>query len=458
MPLTILTDEDIRTLLLGLTKGDILDLQQSLADALHYYSTTTEEEANGCCSLLQPLRTALKRTDGQTTLFMPASSNDGLGIKVVTLSKPDSKEKPASESSLKSFDSTSLSTQSSPQYTNDNVPSPSITSSLSTTPKGTLTLLDKAGHPLAFINAEELTAFRTALASTMLFKKRVNVHDVTVFGAGKQAYWHIRLALLLRGPEIHHLNIINRSFSTAQSLLTRLYDPSSAPTTYPSLGTLENATPTPSQNDLALGLARPKIQILTPSHTEYTRLLKTTIRHSSALFCTTPSTSPLFPASYLTNPEGRKKGRYISLIGSYAPHMLEVDPEIIRQAVARPEGGQGRHWHHHGHRHAGGGSVVVVDSLEACLKEAGELIQAGVRSDQVVEVGELVMLKRDAERRRAERAERAERAKQRSLMEWLQAGNVIYKSVGIGLMDVVVGNELVRLAGERGIGTRIDNF
>lgn len=40
----------------------------------------------------------------------------------------------------------------------------------------------------------------------MLFEKRQSVHDVTIFGAGKQAYWHARLALLLRGEEIHHMN------------------------------------------------------------------------------------------------------------------------------------------------------------------------------------------------------------------------------------------------------------
>jgi hypothetical protein len=74
MPLTILSDDDVHTLLLQLTKQDILDLQQSLADALHYYSTVTEEDSsNGCCSSYQPLRTSLKRGDGQTTLFMPAS-------------------------------------------------------------------------------------------------------------------------------------------------------------------------------------------------------------------------------------------------------------------------------------------------------------------------------------------------------------------------------------------------
>ena len=46
----------------------------------------------------------------------------------------------------------------------------------------------------------------------------------------------------------------------------------------------------------------------------------------------------------------------------------------------------------------------------------------------------------------------------KALAEWLQKGNVVYKSVGLGLMDVVVGSELVRLADGRGVGTRIENF
>jgi hypothetical protein len=108
--------------------------------------------------------------------------------------------------------------------------------------------------------------------------------------------------------------------------------------------------------------------------------------------------------------------------------------------------------------------------------------------NEVVEIGELVMLKRDAERRRmqchASRSEEGlddggvelgeceksrkkrkgsdegegEDKAHKSLVEWLQRGNVIYKSVGLGLMDVVVGMDLVRLADERGLGTRIENF
>ena len=46
MPLTILTDSDVRSLLHKLSKQDVLDLQQSLADGLHYYSTATEEDSN----------------------------------------------------------------------------------------------------------------------------------------------------------------------------------------------------------------------------------------------------------------------------------------------------------------------------------------------------------------------------------------------------------------------------
>lgn len=163
--------------------------------------------------------------------------------------------------------------------------------------------------------------------------------------------------------------------------------------------------------------------------------------------------------------------------------MLEIHPDILKQNVA-PE--HGRHFH----KHAPQGGAIIVDSVEACLKEAGEVIQAGLGPNEVVEIGELVMLKRDAERRREEcRARKSEegldaggvelgeceksRKKRRggkerdgegedkahkSLMEWLQKGNVIYKSVGLGLMDVVVGMDLVRLADERGIGTKIENF
>lgn len=97
------------------------------------------------------------------------------------------------------------------------------------TPQGGLILMGSDGKPFGILNAEELTAFRTALASSLLMVRRKRVKTITVFGTGKQAYllfphdlnvetnalrfWHIRLALLFHGSTIQHVHIINRSFT-----------------------------------------------------------------------------------------------------------------------------------------------------------------------------------------------------------------------------------------------------
>ena len=47
---------------------------------------------------------------------------------------------------------------------------------------------------------------------------------------------------------------------------------------------------------------------------------------------------------------------------------------------------------------------------------------------------------------------------EKGLKKWLMGGNVIYKSMGLGLMDICVGEDLVALAMERGIGTTVAEF
>ncbi|KAK3112504.1 hypothetical protein LTR53_011158, partial [Teratosphaeriaceae sp. CCFEE 6253] len=400
MPLTVLGDTDVNRILHALNRDDILELQQSLADALHWYSTSND--ANDCCSDYQPERTHLKRKDGSTTLFMPASSMTGQGIKVVSIVPPDATTGlPAlttnlsigSDQSSASSPRASISTTgtgdsglpSSPALTTRSSTSVNTVStgktSTSSAPdapdkpkvssiRGSLTLLDSLGNTTGLINAEEVTAFRTALASTMLLRKRHSVHTLTVFGAGKQAYWHIRLAMLLRPTEIHHLNLITRNFDTARDCILRLYNPQPADASYVNaLGSKYNS--------------RTKTNLLTPAHTEYARLLKDYVRSANVIFCTTPSSTPLFPAGHLTNPEGRKKGRYIACIGSYKPHMVELHPDVLRSAVAP------HHEHHHLHKRQKEGGAIIVDTVSGCLKEAGEVIQAKLLPDQVVELGEL---------------------------------------------------------------------
>ncbi|CAG8161284.1 unnamed protein product [Penicillium nalgiovense] len=256
----------------------------------------------------------------------------------------------------------------------------------------------------------------------MMFNRRKKVRTLLVFGAGTQAYWHIRLALVLRGEDIRRVYIVNRSFDRAAKLLQEIYQP-------------EN---TEWRRDV-------KFSAVSADFGEYSRVLKEHVRKADAIFCCTPSPEPLFPAEYLTSGEGRQKGRLICAIGSYKAHMAEIHPDILRDEVNLQAAHS--HWHKQIHR----SGVILVDSLDAALKEAGEIIQAGIKPKQVVELGELLMV-RDATR------EAATVDEEKSLREWAQRGNVIYKSVGLGLMDLVTGGDLVRLARERKLGTTVEDF
>jgi ornithine cyclodeaminase/alanine dehydrogenase-like protein (mu-crystallin family) len=54
--------------------------------------------------------------------------------------------------------------------------------------------------------------------------------------------------------------------------------------------------------------------------------------------------------------------------------------------------------------------------------------------------------------------DKTENTKRNHLAQWLQTGNVIYKSVGVGLMDLSVGMYIVEFAKEKGVGTHIQGF
>ncbi|KAJ6156790.1 Ornithine cyclodeaminase/mu-crystallin [Penicillium chrysogenum] len=472
MPLTILSRSQLRELLHALSREEILNLQRNLADALREYSSGSQEK--GCSAAYQPQRTAITRQNGCTTLFMPASTGQTIGIKMISLQDGGAagcaverdtvdmqeKEQISSLASISS-DLSDLSVGSQEDKEDSNSITPvtttnssaagsstdsstlltgcvnqqNVTSNISrtlgawpgagtrdTSPRGSVTLLDGESLPFALINAHELTAFRTALASLMMFNRRKKVRTLLVFGAGTQAYWHIRLALVLRGEDIRRVYIVNRSFDRAAKLLQEIYQP-------------EN---TEWRGDV-------KFSAVSTDFGEYGRILKEHVRKADAIFCCTPSPEPLFPAEYLTSGEGRQKGRLICAIGSYKAHMAEIHPDILRDEVNLQAAHS--HWHKKVHR----SGVILVDSLDAALKEAGEIIQAGIKPKQVVELGELLMV-RDATR------EAATVDEEKSLREWAQRGNVIYKSVGLGLMDLVTGGDLVRLARERKLGTTVEDF
>jgi ornithine cyclodeaminase/alanine dehydrogenase-like protein (mu-crystallin family) len=188
------------------------------------------------------------------------------------------------------------------------------------------------------------------------------VKTVTVFGSGEQAYWHVRLALKLRGSTIKQVNIVNRRFSEgSKELLKRFYQ-------------------APSSIKVAEGWASTEFSILTPQYKDYHRLLAEHVESADVIFCCTPSTEPLFDHTILTSHEGRRKGRLIVAIGSYTPGMRELPIEILKQATKPHEDK-----HFHFHKHAIEGGVIVVDTLDGALKEAGEIIEAGLNPRQLVE-------------------------------------------------------------------------
>jgi ornithine cyclodeaminase/alanine dehydrogenase-like protein (mu-crystallin family) len=152
---------------------------------------------------------------------------------------------------------------------------------------------------------------------------------LAIFGSGAQASSHATLLLELY-PSLTSLTFIIRNETPrALSLLQTLKS------THPSLSI--NLSTSPSFN------------------------LSQTIHNANIIITLTPSTTSLFNSVDVTS------GTRIVMVGSYKPSMREVDDELVKRA-----------------------GLVVVDSREACGKEAGELISAGVTGEGMVELGEVL--------------------------------------------------------------------
>ncbi|KAK0707419.1 UbiD family decarboxylase [Lasiosphaeris hirsuta] len=476
MTFSVLADGEIRALLESLTLNELEGFRDGLRVALHEYSTGTNNAVH------QPERTsAFSAATGATTLFMPSIGPEGQAVKVITLTSPIPSG-PADEAPT---------TPGTPKTSSDTL-EPVIR------PTGAITLFSPQGSPVGILHATTLTAFRTALASLCLVQKRENVRTLTVFGCGDQAFWHVRLTLLLRGSTVRQVNFVNRAFSeSAKGILKRLYT-------------------VPAAVKAREGWAECVFGVLTPGYGEYRRLLERDVVAADVIFCCTPSTEPLFDGEWLTTHDARRRGRLIVAIGSYTPAMRELPVEIINQATKTHEQG-----HRHFHKHVAEGGVVVVDTLDGALKEAGELIDAGLTPTQLVELGELLMLHNIAAsesesdslpdtastttissgapstellekldinssrsvlsavfgssssrsqspsgkgslgfHRRSSSQVSVSRKKEREdrMVKWLSGGNVIYKSVGLGLMDLTVGLHLMRFAKEKNIGIHVEGF
>lgn len=366
MSFTVLSDSNVRQILANLSSSDVTGLVQTLEQALVRYSCNNEQQ-------YQPHRAVVSRPDGQVSLFMPATTEQLLGVKIVGISPTKA---PAA----------------------DGKPPPAGL-------KSVLTLCDETGQAFGTLNAAALTAFRTALGSMLMYRFRRNTENIVVFGAGKQALWHVKLAILLKGKDIKKVTVVNRSAQRTQELVASLTSDS-----WPEHISLEVFD---AKSDS----------------------LEDVVQEADVLFFTTPSTSPLFPASYLTSEKALKKTRFIGAIGSYRLDMQEIDPDLLR-LVVDPSSVFSKVAYKNG--------IVSVDSRDGCLQEAGELVKADISPEKMLEIGSIFKTR--------------ETDKPEDLERWLEEGFVVYKSVGTGVMDLAIGQYLLGLARERKIGVTTEDF
>jgi ornithine cyclodeaminase/alanine dehydrogenase-like protein (mu-crystallin family) len=227
------------------------------------------------------------------------------------------------------------------------------------------------GQPLAIVNGEALTALRTGagggLATDLLARSDARV--VTVFGAGVQARAQLEAACAVR--QIEEVRLVGR-------------------------------TPAPVEvfaREVAAWPAAPKVSIAS-SRAE-------AVEGADIIITATTSTTPVFDGRHLS------PGTHITGVGSYAPHMQEVDEIAVKK------------------------SKIVVDSLQACLAEAGDLIiplEKNIIGKLNIhgELGAIV----NGELPGRESAEEI----------------TFFKSVGVAVQDAAAANAILREAQAKGLG------
>lgn len=351
----LVSGKELSPMLRGLTAEQCRLLLDALSSTLGSL-VAQEGQPDSEKTIIQPLRNHITTKEQNTTLFMPSSDSSCTGIKVVTVPRRGGPI------------------------------------------DGTITIFAPEGQLIGMLSAAEITAFRTALATMTLFTRCVSLkkRNIVVFGSGNQAEWHLRLALKLVPQDIQKITVINRGRQRLEQVDKNVLSP------------LRQSHPAVTMKSLAK-----------EGTSDYDAQLRSELAQSDVIFCCTPSTEPLFPNAYLQPEAGQApKQRFISLIGSYKPHMQEIDSDTLLS-----------------------GGKVWVDSKEACLEESGELIRAKVAPDQLIEVGELFYPGKEVEQ-----------------VHVPGGSNVVFKCVGMGVMDLVVGKTLLQIAKETGIGAPIEGF
>lgn len=204
-------------------------------------------------------------------------------------------------------------------------------------PASTVVLNEKTGKVQAIVNARKLTSMRNAAGSALFVKNFPGprpLRNLIIYGSGAQARSHATVIIKVN-PSITNCTIIGRRESDRLTTLV---------------------------TDLAKSFPHVKFRSAVSVYPDPNPGFDIDIvRKADFIVCNTPSLQPLFHVSHVA-PQTR-----IVSIGSYKPTMHELDQETIQRA-----------------------GLIVCDSGDACLREAGELQLAKTKRDQIVEIGEVV--------------------------------------------------------------------
>lgn len=129
------------------------------------------------------------------------------------------------------------------------------------------------------------------------------------------------------------------------------------------------------------------------------------VEDADIVICATTSATPLFDGTAL------RPGTHITAVGTFVPEKREVDTTTLRRS-----------------------NRIVVDSREACLEEAGDLIIPKATID--AEIGEIV--NGDKQGRQSDDE------------------ITFFKSVGVAVQDAVAGSVVLAEAEAKGLGTLVE--
>ncbi len=242
--------------------------------------------------------------------------------------------------------------------------------------QGIVLVLDSVtGEILSIMDGEYITALRTGAASGLATRyfAAANAQTVALFGCGAQGKTQLEAVACERN--IKKVFVFDKSSKRAANFIKEM--------------------------EISLNL-------------EMVYSKDTSVLKGAEIICTaTNSTKPLFRR------EEVKNGTHINAIGSFQPHMQELDPLLIKAAK------------------------VYVDQAEPCLKESGDFIRAkeqGIIGDNHIigELGDFCLNKIQGRETEAE--------------------ITLFKSVGVAIQDYAVATDIYNSSLAKDFGMQINFF